>query len=89
MKSYETLVGDDWRLQGQDQYLKGAALTWSKYTKYREGWDHDHCEFCGVEFAEAPRTGILNEGYTTADRYRWICKACFEDFKFKFEWTVK
>jgi hypothetical protein len=35
----------DWRLQGQDRYLKGALLCLAAYTPYPEGWDHDHCEF--------------------------------------------
>jgi hypothetical protein len=75
----------DWRLQGQERYLKGVKLYWVKYTLYREGWDHDHCEFCWRKFAI--QGGDLTEGYTTKNHYHWICKACYEDFKEMFHWT--
>lgn len=32
---------------------------------------------------------ILDEGNTTQDEYRWICKKCFIDFKAMFEWKVE
>lgn len=76
----------DWRLRGQEKYLKGATLSKQKYTAYREGWDHDHCAFCWAKFSE--REGDLAEGYATSDRYRWICEACFKDFKSTFQWDV-
>ena len=77
----------DWRLQGQERYLKGAELCWSVYASYREGWDDDLCEFCGRKFANA-RGGILLEGYRTLDGYHWVSKDCYEDFKSLFEWKV-
>jgi len=55
----------DWRLQGQDRFLKGAIFEWRRYTKYRSEWDHDHCEFCGKKFSELPAD--LNVGYATLD----------------------
>jgi hypothetical protein len=75
----------DWRLQGQEQYLKGVALARHRYKKLREDWDHDHCEFCSRKFSERP--GDLNEGYVTADCYRWVCDDCYGDFKDAFGWT--
>ncbi|MBN2448559.1 MAG: hypothetical protein JXO22_17660 [Phycisphaerae bacterium] len=77
---------DDWRLQGQEEYLKGITLRRATYRPYREGWDHDHCEFCGCKFSTRP--GDQNEGYTTLDEYRWICQTCYEDFKAVFAWTI-
>lgn len=77
---------DDWRLQGQERFLKGATLCWRTYTPYRPEWDHDHCEFCSRKLSA--RTGDINEGYSTADGYHWICRDCFADFKDLFEWTV-
>ena len=78
---------EDWRLQGQEKYLQNAELALEKYKKYREDWDHDHCEFCSAKFSEdIPDT--FNEGYTTLDNYRWICENCFNDFKEKFNWKV-
>jgi len=77
---------DDWRLQGQEKYLKGAHLTLKTYSKNRKGWDHDHCEFCAAKFMEPETPDTLNMGYTTQDEYRWVCPQCFEDFKEMFKW---
>jgi phage terminase large subunit-like protein len=79
---------NDWRLNNQEKYLKKAVLSWKIYTKYREGWDHDHCEFCWAKFMEQPGPEILTEGFVTPDNYRWICKNCFEDFKDMFQWQI-
>jgi hypothetical protein len=75
----------DWRLQGQEQYLKGVPLYKMVYRKYREGWEHDHCEFCSAKFSEGPCD--LNSGYCTADQYRWVCDSCYADVKDLFLWT--
>jgi hypothetical protein len=76
----------DWRLQGQERYLNGVQLRWGSYKPYREGWDHDHCEFCGRKFAV--QGGDFVEGYATRDLYHWICKACYENFKSTFNWEI-
>lgn len=76
----------DWRLTNQEKYLKGVTLRLKKYKSYRDGWDHDHCEFCWKKFSESPSE---TEGYATEDNYRWICIQCFEDFKDLFEWNIK
>ncbi len=76
----------DWRLQGQEKYLQGAMLSFRTYAPRRKNWEHDHCEFCGAKFSERP--GELQEGYTTEDAYRWICKKCYEDFKEMFHWKA-
>ena len=80
--------GEDWRCRGQEKYLKGVDLYWKKYTRYKEGWDHDHCEFCNVKFQETEGLDILNEGYATKDNYHWVCKQCFNDFHEKFGWKT-
>ena len=82
-------LADDWRRQGQEQYLKGETLSWKTYTKFREDWDHDHCEFCGTKFMVSSDSETLKEGYATSDNYTWICKQCFKDFCDEFEWEVK
>jgi len=76
----------DWRLQGQEQYLRGVTLYRRIWTKTRPHWDHDHCEFCWAKFAAEDADQL--EGYTTADEYRWICEQCFKDFREQFEWTL-
>ena len=76
---------NDWRLQGQEKYLKGITLTLKPYSKYRDGWDHDHCEFCQAKFMESNSIESLHEGYASKDNYHWICLQCFNDFKKMFE----
>lgn len=71
---------NDWRLTGQEKYLKGVTLYWKQYTRRSESWEHDHCEFCWAKFMVEDYPDVLHEGYTTEDEYRWICKQCFEDF---------
>ena len=78
----------DWRLMGQERYLKSAKLYWRKYAPYNEKWEHDHCEFCSAKFMGDEQPDSLHEGYCTEDQYRWICEKCFEDFKKQFEWEV-
>lgn len=81
---------DDWRLRGQEGYLKGATLVYRKYRQYADNpkWDHDHCAFCWEEFCLNENCKSLKEGYATTDDYHWICPACFDDFKEMFEWKV-
>ncbi len=79
---------NDWRLQGQEKYLKGMILYFEKYKMLRKDWDHDHCEFCSKKFSEVNEPANLTQGYTTEDHYRWICETCYNDFKDLFEWKV-
>jgi hypothetical protein len=87
-RRFDRTVGlmSDWRLQGQEKYLRGATLRRATWRSYREGWDHDHCEFCGAKFS--PNDGDLRDGYVTSDNYRWICEGCVSDFKEMFGWTL-
>lgn len=78
---------DDWRRMGQEEYLKGAALTHvSLYHAPRPEWDHEHCEFCWEKIAEYE--GCQHSGFCTLDRYHWICEACFRDFQEEFDFHV-
>lgn len=79
---------DDWRLQGQGKYLKNVILERKNYLCYRDGWDHDHCEFCGAKFS-LDMPDALHVGYATQDNYHWICDGCFHDFKDLFGWIVQ
>ena len=76
----------DWRIQGQERYLSGVKLQRKSYSPYREGWDHDHCEFCGRKLSLM--SGDLSHGYVTLDNYHWVCDDCFADFQEAFGWTV-
>jgi hypothetical protein len=79
---------DDWRLTNQDRYLKGVELIWRAYKSANPSNDHDHCEFCWAKFMADESIDALREGYATDDRYRWICKTCFDDFSDLFGWRV-
>ena len=52
---------NDWRLQGQEKYLKGVTLYFKKYIKYSENWDNDHCEFCWMKFSADGLNDALDE----------------------------
>lgn len=77
---------NDWRRQGQERYLKGVTLRFQPYKSFREGWDHDHCHFCGIKLAEESSPEALSEGYATHDLYYWVCAECFSDFRDEFGW---
>lgn len=79
----------DWRLQGQERYLKGAQLSRQSYNMYRGNQDHDHCAFCWKKFtAIKSDEDSIQAGYVTGDHYHWICDECFNDFRLQFEWTI-
>jgi hypothetical protein len=80
--------GDDWRIQGQDDYLLGKTLYWRQYKSFSETWEHDHCAFCWDKFEEGNSPGALHEGYSTEDNYHWVCQECFDDFREMFKWNV-
>lgn len=79
---------NDWRLQGQQKFLKGIPLWWKEYARHGESREHDHCEFCWAKFMGEGYPDVLHEGYATEDNERWICEPCFEDFKDLFDWEV-
>jgi len=79
----------DWRLMGQEGYLKGKKLTLMNWTQTRDDWDHDHCDFCGIKFMDKVIEGedVLTRGYTDEDEYTWVCEKCYEDFRERFNWS--
>ena len=74
---------NDWRLTNQMKYLFEKKLLHTHYTPFREGWEHDHCEFCSETIEQS-----ADFAYCTTDKYHWICEECFNDFKEIFKWTV-
>lgn len=84
------MAKEDWRLRGQDSYLKGVTLVHRYYRQYKKNpkWDHDHCDFCWKEFSLQDGSTSGQLGYTTQDEYYWICQDCFNDFKHQFCWLV-
>ena len=86
------IVADDsdWRLLGQEKWLAGRTLIWKRWSPYKPGWDHDHCEFCTVHLADRTLSDDADtqlEGYVTEDDQHWVCRNCFRDFRDRFKWT--
>ena len=77
---------NDWRLMAQEKYLMNVQLMKSKYTRWSEKWDRDHCEFCSDTFSEYD--GDLCEGHCTLDRRLWMCLESYEDFQEMFNWAL-
>ena len=77
---------NDWRRRNQEKYLKGRRWSRQTYKPYREGWDHDHCEFCMVKFSL--HQSDLQRGYATEDNYYWVCENCFKEFQAVFGWIT-
>lgn len=82
---------NDWRLQGQEAYLKNVPLYFIPFAPYSPEWDHEHCEFCWAKFYLDGEN--LKEGYCTMPgncrEARWICPVCYADFKELFGWSQR
>ena len=82
-----------WRIDNANN-LRGLRLQFRRYTRWSETWDHDHCEACGVKFAEFDGEDIQHEGYASCDDYKhgacyaWVCSDCFNDLKDDMGWKV-
>jgi len=81
---------DDWRLAGQEKYLKNVTLVKRAYRRYPNNpeWDHDHCAFCHAKFMVEDYPDVLHEGYSTEDEYYWVCEKCVQDFREHFGWMI-
>jgi len=76
----------DWRVDNA-KWTRGAVLSFKKYTRPREDWDHDHREGCWAKFMESGSPEVLTEGYVTKDG-RWICPECFRELREKMQWKL-
>ena len=74
---------------GEVSYYSDCVWSFKTWTITREGWDHDHCEFCLIKITDLDISDSLKEGWTNQDEGLWICESCFEDFKDKYQWKVK
>lgn len=78
----------DWRLTNQHRYLHGVTLRSAVWGEVESPEEHDHCSFCWATFAAPGSPDALQVGYTTPDRYHWVCPECFADFCAQFEWKL-
>ena len=82
---------DDWRLRGQEEYMKNIKFQYVKFTSQESLSLHTQCEFCWHKFMENPE-GVKDcsgYGYRSLNRRYWVCEKCFEDFKKMFCWSIK
>jgi hypothetical protein len=84
---------DDWRRNGQEEYLQGAVFVWRPFHAVSAEWDHDHCEFCWAKCMVSDSPGTLPEGWATpyngrSDAFRWVCPSCFDDFGDEFGFVI-
>lgn len=79
----------DWRLMGQDKYMKNIHLNsinpkeYAKQLQEPELW-HEHCEFC-MEKIDMHYDAVC---YCSDDKYRFVCETCYNDFKSDFNWNT-
>ena len=78
---------DDWRLMGQEGYLRDKVLQHRKFDRQLCVLDFDQCDFCFKVFDEDPERPLT--AYFEPDQKIWICETCFKDFKNHFNWVVK
>lgn len=76
---------------GQEKRLQDRSFSLRQWWLYREGWDHDHCEFCqrhiSISIATDDEDGT-DRGYVAEDNYCWVCESCFPDFRDQFNFGV-
>ncbi len=80
---------NDWRLRGQEEYMKSLQFEFIQFIPKRGSSVHVHCEFCWHKFMECPENveDCSNQGFCSVDERYWVCKECFKDFKEMFNWT--
>jgi len=75
---------EDWRITGQEGYLKGKELFLKEISDCTTvlGKRIPQCSFC---------FSIIEKGdnaYYEPINDIWVCRKCFEDFNGHFDWTV-
>ena len=82
-------MAEDWRLSLASPPEFYARFTWmyKPWTKTRDGWDHDHCEFCQVKISDVAVESERTQGWASDDDYYWVCDPCFTDFRETFNWS--
>lgn len=58
-----------------------AHVQWTRRAYRDTAGDHAHCELCWAKLMERGAADVLLEGYASTDGTRWLCPACFDEFK--------
>ena len=77
---------DDWRIMGQEGYLKGKELVYQVFDRSICIEDFDQCEFCWKVFDRDKKKP--NKAYYCPSEKVWICEKCFTDFQKYFNWKI-
>lgn len=84
-------IESDWRLEAYNGYLDGATFTLEKFVSTKTN-NHEHCMFCWQKITDLNIKDCETEGYRTmykeTGQTKWVCKACFNEFKNKFSFKV-
>ncbi len=80
----------DWRLRGQERYLKGQSVRLQKFQIRNADWEHEHCIFCWRKIVDDPakysrQAEVIVEAYATKDEKHWICPQCLSHFHQRFQ----
>lgn len=81
---------DNWKLNGQEEYLTNAVFRFARWKLTDPDWTHDHCEFCWATFSEYGGEDLA-EGYVMdyGNRDVWVCPECFAEFQESFHFTLE
>lgn len=82
-KTWKGTWRDDWRIRGQEGYLKDKYLKHIKFNCELCFEDFDQCDFCYDIFDE----GASEMAYYDPDTRHWVCEKCYKEFKSYFNWT--
>lgn len=78
---------EDWRIMGQEGYLKDKKLQHRKFSQAMRTKDNDQCDFC-YSFLDRNHQGASYAYFEPITR-SWICERCYQDFKEHFNWMVE
>lgn len=77
---------DDWRLMGQEGYLKEKTLLHRHFDRKICVEDYLQCEFCWSSLEDDEGKGIMC--FFEPEQKLWVCEECYSDFREHFDWTV-
>lgn len=78
---------NDWRIMGQEGYLKGKILQYRVFDRAICREDYCQCEFCWDTFES--EAGSSTFAYFEPSGKFWICDTCYRDFEQHFGWIVE
>lgn len=78
---------EDWRIMGQEGYLKDKKLQHMKFNRAMCTEDNDQCDFC-YSLLDGDNQDA-SYAYFEPITKSWICERCYKDFKDHFNWITE